>query len=204
MERKIWSELALQLVSAQLSLEVVVQKLDFTQTLSKSDIESLRLAYAELTSVTGRLSEKRQIDPLRYELPMMPSEVRKTLVIADEDVVYRNNISYIVQNAGYIVFATDCGTEAIELVKNSEVDVILADTKVRTREGKYLVQSLKALPNRPALCLMGSDPISLTGIERQVGADGSVTKPFTEKSLIDGVFKAQANRHYGIVSLKAG
>ena len=118
----------------------------------------------------------------------------------DEDEDFRMSACGYLRDIGYIVFDTGSGADALELVKNAEVDIVVADLYMRDSQGRQLAHSIRDLSGpQPILCLVSTDSHSLKIAQKQVDVDGVLTKPFTQTSFIKEVSRAQTNRTFGSV-----
>jgi CheY-like chemotaxis protein len=191
-ERKLIHDLASKVTASQLSLEYVLQRLETTNTLSADDRESLKQAFASLNEMTELLQSHRQLrQASTYELPKLATDARRSLLIVDDDEALRRATSDIFRNAGYVVYDVASGMEALEVVRKSEVDVLLTDLLMPGLDGQELATEIRKLQGKqPVLCLMSGDGDVLFRVREAVAAEGCVQKPFTRAGIVNEVYRA--------------
>ncbi len=104
-------------------------------------------------------------------------EIRVLVVDGDEAV--RNLMVKILEKAGYQVLTSSRGKQAMEIVANDGVDVVLADVKIADGNGYDLLREMKAKWPQVAVIMMTAFADSYTIKDALLaGADEYVTKPF--------------------------
>ena len=107
-----------------------------------------------------------------------------TILIVDDEELIRNVIKEYCLNSGYQVLEASDGYEAVQLVKNKNIDLIILDIMMPKKDGYTTLKELKDIKNIPVLMLSARDDEydKLLGFE--LGIDDYVTKPFSPKELI--------------------
>jgi two-component system, chemotaxis family, chemotaxis protein CheY len=99
----------------------------------------------------------------------------------------RQMISVTLKSAGYdVVQATD-GLQALELVKNKKIDLVLTDINMPNMDGISLIQALRARPNfrfTPILTLTTESGTDMKQKGKAAGATGWIVKPFNPDQLL--------------------
>jgi CheY-like chemotaxis protein len=117
--------------------------------------------------------------------------MQKKIVIIDDDQVILEIASEFLKNAGFQVETTDCGLNSNSLIyTNPPPDLILVDVMMPLMSGDKKLKSIKS--NRlsrdiPIVLISAKPEEELRNLATACGADGFLTKPFSEPSLIKTV-----------------
>lgn len=112
----------------------------------------------------------------------------KTVLAVDDSRSLRQMVTFILNNAGYLVTEAENGFDGLALAKKQSFDVILTDQNMPQMDGLTFIKSLRALPvyeKTPILMLTteAGDDIKEKG--RAAGATGWLVKPFDPERLIE-------------------
>ncbi len=107
----------------------------------------------------------------------------KILIVDDEERI-RNVIKTYAINEGYGVLEASDGYEAIEVVEQNVIDLIVLDIMMPKLDGFTTLSKLKEISNAPVIMLSAraEEFDKLHGFE--LGIDDYVTKPFSTKELM--------------------
>ena len=113
------------------------------------------------------------------------------LLIVDDDDALRNTIVFDFKRKGFNVLSADNGASALEIVKQSKIDLVLSDIRMPGGDGMSLLEAIRRIdPKIPVL-------IFITGFadytEAQCIAKGAmkvVAKPFDRAALLSSVMGA--------------
>jgi len=113
-------------------------------------------------------------------------EVRKTILVVDDEPEIRKLVSAMVTAKGYNVLTADSGEHAITLVKNHKhtIDLLLTDVVAPGMSGPMLADKLlEQLPDLSVLFMSGYDNTNV--VQRYVVEKGHALlhKPFTVEEL---------------------
>lgn len=113
--------------------------------------------------------------------PQGPDGERETILLAVNDPAVRNYLSLHFRNR-YVVYTSPDGQQALDLLKNIEPAVIIADRLLHGMDGLKLCQAVKQnirTCHIPVILLASKDSTEdqITGIE--AGADDYVAQPFS-------------------------
>ena len=116
----------------------------------------------------------------------------KILIVDDEEEI-RNLIEIYLKNDGYNVIKASNGIEAIEVINNHSVDLVILDVMMPKMNGIDACSKIRAAYNTPIIMLSAkSEEVDkIQGLT--IGADDYLTKPFSPLELIARV-KAQLRR----------
>lgn len=117
-----------------------------------------------------------------------------TVLIVDDDKEIRDGIEIYLRNEGIHVLKANDGMEAIELLHEQEVHLILLDIMMPKMDGITTTFRIREEKNIPILMLSAKSEDTDKILGLQVGADDYVTKPFNPLELIARV-KSQLRRY---------
>jgi CheY-like chemotaxis protein len=112
----------------------------------------------------------------------------RTILVVDDDDDVRSLIRAVVERRGYRVVTAADGAEALDLIARAAPDLVLLDVDLPGADGPAVCRRLKADPATRAIPVLVLT-VDTREADRQrglaAGADGSVTKPFSPRSLLD-------------------
>ncbi|MEK7742991.1 MAG: response regulator [Elusimicrobiota bacterium] len=111
----------------------------------------------------------------------------KTILVADDDQMFRELVTEVLAQGGYRVLAAQDGLAAWNLLQKKKADMAVLDLNMPNMDGLELTRKLRGdarFKDMPILMLtiraMIEDQVS--GYDR--GADDYLTKPFENKMLL--------------------
>jgi two-component system, OmpR family, response regulator len=111
----------------------------------------------------------------------------RTVLIADDDAMFRELVAEILKLGGYRVVAAEDGLAAWNLMQKQKVDIAVLDLNMPNMDGLELTKKIRSdarYKDLPVLMLtiraMLDDQVA--GYDR--GADDYLTKPFDNKMLL--------------------
>jgi DNA-binding response OmpR family regulator len=113
----------------------------------------------------------------------MPAK-KTTILAADDDPQLLRLISRNLQLEGYDVLAASDGQQALELIENNSLDLVLLDVMMPKMDGFtvcYRVREFSAVPII-IITARGQDQDKVRGLD--LGADDYLTKPFSVDELL--------------------
>ncbi len=123
---------------------------------------------------------------LLQKLPAMP---KKILIVDDEPSIIVP-VQFLMEQNGYDVMVAFSGEEAMEIIAEKKVDLILLDIMLPVIDGFEVCQRVRENPrwNKIKIILLtalGSDANVEKGLA--LGADAYITKPFSNIEIVDKV-----------------
>ncbi|MER3396428.1 MAG: two-component system response regulator [Acidimicrobiia bacterium] len=115
------------------------------------------------------------------------STSKKTIVVVDDDRDIRMILRANLEDEGYEVIEASGGRQALELIRESEPDLVVLDIMMPEVDGYDVLQELRSTPEYAEL------PVVLLTARRQeadvwegwsAGADYYITKPFKMNELV--------------------
>jgi DNA-binding response OmpR family regulator len=117
-----------------------------------------------------------------------------TVLVVDDEKEIRDAIEIYLKNDGITVIKAQDGMEAIELLHQHEVHLIVLDMMMPRLDGISTTFKIREEKNIPIIILSAKSEDTDKILGLQVGADDYVTKPFNPMELIARV-KSQLRRY---------
>ena len=115
----------------------------------------------------------------------------ETILIVDDEKYYRSLLSTCLSETDYTTITAKNGIEALKLLENSDIDLLITDMKMPDMDGMELLKSFKSIkPDTPAIMMTAHGSVETAVKAMQNGAFTFIQKPFTNDSLIHFVQKA--------------
>lgn len=106
------------------------------------------------------------------------------VLVVDDEKLIREVIKEYSEYEGYTVFEAEDGINALEIVKNENIDIIILDIMMPKLDGFSTYREIKKEKNIPTIILSArsEEYDKLLGFD--LGVDDYLTKPFSPKELI--------------------
>ena len=123
------------------------------------------------------------------------------ILVCDDDKEIAGAIEIYLRNEGYTVFKAYDGAEALNIVRNKQLHLIIMDVMMPKMDGVQAIMKIREERNIPIIMLSAKseDYDKITGLN--VGADDYITKPFNPLELIARV-KSQLRRYVDLGSME--
>jgi DNA-binding response OmpR family regulator len=105
------------------------------------------------------------------------------LLIDDEDRMIQLLKLYL-EPHGYHCNSVNCGTKAIQYLKEHKVQLVLMDVMMPGKNGWETVTEIRTFSNVPIVMITARDQFSDIINSVQIGANGHLTKPINEDQLL--------------------
>lgn len=116
-----------------------------------------------------------------------------TVLIVDDEKNYTLILSAVLEEEGLETLTANSGLEALEILKNSDVDLVLTDMKMPSMDGIELLERIKAKdPELPVIMMTAHGTVDKAVEAMQKGAYTYILKPFDNERLVIYVSKAIA------------
>ena len=116
-----------------------------------------------------------------------------TLLLVDDDSDLLDGLSLILKRAGYICHCAVSQAEALQVVHEVEVDLIISDINLAGQSGLVMCERLKQesiMKDMPVVFLSGASISDIIRRARAAGGTYYLRKPFDPEVLIELVEKA--------------
>ena len=106
-------------------------------------------------------------------------DTKQKILVVDDETRIRDLLRIVLESRGYCVVEAADGMEAVEIVRESEPDLIILDVMMPRLNGFESLKQIRRFSDCPVLMLTakGEDYDQLEGFDS--GADDYVIKPFT-------------------------
>ncbi|HEY0634957.1 MAG TPA: response regulator [Gammaproteobacteria bacterium] len=115
---------------------------------------------------------------------------RPAVLIVDDSLSVRNNLSQLLGDFGYRTQTARDGVEALELVRKQAPAIVLTDLEMPRMDGMELVRALRSSSETgalPIVMITSRTQAKHRSAAEQAGISAYVTKPFIEEELLDTV-----------------
>ncbi len=121
----------------------------------------------------------------------------KKVLVVDDEMMNRDLVCKILRKEGFFVIEAVNGKEALSILKNDRVDLVLMDLMMPVMDGFEAIEAIREESRYDKLPLIAVTALS-DGETRQkvlsLGADGCILKPFVLFELVESVKRAIQKR----------
>ena len=115
----------------------------------------------------------------------------ETVLIVDDEKNYPPILSAVLEEEGFEALTAYSGEEALTVLKNSDVDLVLTDMKMPSMDGIELLGRIKEKnPELPVIMMTAHGTVEKAVEAMQKGAYNYILKPFDNEHLVIYVNKA--------------
>ena len=117
----------------------------------------------------------------------------ETVLIVDDEKNYPHILSAVLEEEGFKALTAHSGHEALEILENADVDLVLTDMKMPAMDGMELLERVKAKElDLPVIMMTAHGTVDKAVEAMQKGAYTYILKPFDNERLVIYVNKAIA------------
>ena len=113
---------------------------------------------------------------------------KATVLIADDIELNRDLIKQYLQNTPLVILEAKDGQEAVDYVKENEIDLVLMDIRMPNKDGYEATREIKEFKNIPVMAITAS-VVSTGKNEENVIFDDFLHKPVKSEVLMDSMCK---------------
>jgi len=115
----------------------------------------------------------------------------ETILIVDDEKNYPLILSAVLEDEGFEALTANSGNEALEILKDSDIDLVLTDMKMPSMDGIELLERIKGKdPDLPVIMMTAHGTVEKAVEAMQKGAYNYILKPFDNERLVIYVNKA--------------
>ncbi len=114
------------------------------------------------------------------------------VLTVDDSKTMREMITFTLEGAGHCVLEATDGNEALDLLGDDRVDLVITDVNMPNMDGLTLCKEIRSNPTHrltPILVLTTESDRDKKEQGRSVGATGWIVKPFNPEKLLQVVQK---------------
>ena len=124
------------------------------------------------------------------------------ILICDNEKDIVNALKIYLSDPSYTIFEAYDGAEALALVKNEDIHLVLTDIMMPVRDGISFVSELRKTSNIPVILLSAKSEDTDKILGLNIGADDYITKPFNPVEVCARV-RSQLRRYFQLGGGKA-
>ena len=114
---------------------------------------------------------------------------RHTVLVIDDDLLYRQTLQDILSDGGYRVFGVENGNDGLKFAAANAVDLIVCDLLMPEKEGiETIIELRRSRPDTKIIAVSGGgmfQPDRQLHAARQLGADAALAKPIRSAELLE-------------------
>ncbi|MEN1968386.1 response regulator transcription factor [Lentibacillus sp. N15] len=124
------------------------------------------------------------------------------ILVCDDDKEIVDAIGIYLENESYQIFKAANGIEALEIIEEQEIHLIIMDIMMPKMDGIKTTMKIREMNNIPLIMLSAKSEDYDKVLGLNIGADDYMTKPFNPLELVARV-KSQLRRYTALGSLVA-
>ncbi len=113
--------------------------------------------------------------------------MRNTIALVDDDKNILTSVSMALEAEGFNVRAYSDGAEALSSLSSRPADLAILDIKMPRMDGMELLAKLRSQSRMPVIFLTSKDEEIDEVLGLRMGADDYITKPFSQRLLIERI-----------------
>ena len=116
----------------------------------------------------------------------------KSILIVDDSNSIRQSISFVLEQAGFLVIQAQDGSDAVKKLEGQGFDLVISDVNMPIMDGIALTRHIRASDKHkftPVLMLTTESQASMMQEGKAAGATGWIVKPFEPDKLMAVVKK---------------
>jgi two-component system NtrC family response regulator len=122
----------------------------------------------------------------------------ETILIVDDEKNYTLILAAVLEDAGFETLSANNGSEALEILSKSDVDLVLTDMKMPGMDGIDLLERIKQEDaDLPVIMMTAHGTVEKAVEAMQKGAYNYILKPFDNEQLV--LYANKAVRMFGVV-----
>jgi two-component system chemotaxis response regulator CheY len=121
--------------------------------------------------------------------------MKKKVLTVDDSRTIRNMLLVTLNNAGFETIQAEDGIEGLEVLEESNPDVIVTDINMPRMDGYGFIEGVRANPEFrtvPILVLTTESSPEKKMRAREAGATGWIVKPFNPDTLVEAIRRVAA------------
>ncbi|MDH3359789.1 MAG: sigma-54 dependent transcriptional regulator, partial [Desulfobulbaceae bacterium] len=121
-----------------------------------------------------------------------------TILVVDDEPNYLIVLSELLRDEGYEVFTANCGEDGLQIVKTTDLELVITDMRMPGIDGMALLKEIKSYnSDLPVIMITAFGEVEPAVAAMQAGAINYLTKPFNNDELLLNINKAV--EHYSLL-----
>ncbi|MFT6068992.1 MAG: signal transduction histidine kinase/ActR/RegA family two-component response regulator [Bacteriovoracaceae bacterium] len=119
----------------------------------------------------------------------LSNDTVKTILVVDDEPQILNIMEKFIQEAGHLFIGSSGGEEALKLLGDVEVDIIISDYHMPRMNGSQFVAKVRKMDDEvPILFLSSSETLNEYEKDKdKLGISGLIIKPFTKEDIFSSI-----------------
>ena len=113
--------------------------------------------------------------------------MKNNVFLIDDDKNILTSVSMLLETEGYKVKTFTDGESGLEAILENNPDIAIVDIKMPRLDGIELLKKLRKTSDMPVIFLTSKDTEIDELLGLKVGADDYITKPFSQKILVERI-----------------
>ena len=113
--------------------------------------------------------------------------MKNNVFLIDDDKNILTSVSMLLETEGYKVRTFSDGESGLKAILENDPDIAVVDIKMPRLDGIELLKKLRKTSDMPVIFLTSKDTEIDELLGLKVGADDYITKPFSQKILIERI-----------------
>ena len=124
---------------------------------------------------------------------MSPTANPPRILVVDDDLAVRELLAEYLATRGYEVVAVSDGLEAMRIIEDGEISLVLTDLRIPHPDGLALLQASREMfPHLPFLMITGYGTVESAVYALKLGANDYLLKPFKLRAVLRSIEQALA------------
>lgn len=117
--------------------------------------------------------------------------MNETVLLVDDEEGIRRVLGVAIADAGYTVVTAENGAQALDILENNDIPLIVTDIRMPGMDGLELLQKIKrSWPDSEVVMITGHGDVASAIKSLRLGAADFITKPFHDDALEISLFRA--------------
>lgn len=137
-------------------------------------------------------SGKLQLQAPDEAVVIEPSQAASTILVVDDSLSNRKALRLVLEGMGHVVHTAVDGLDALQVMNNIAVDMVLTDMEMPRMNGLEMTQAIRIWPEMkdlPVIMITSRSTRKHRDLAEQAGVDGYLTKPVQTAALQEQIQK---------------
>lgn len=135
---------------------------------------------------------KLQLQAADQAVVVEPSKAASTILVVDDSLSNRKALRLTLEGMGHVVHTAVDGLDALQVMNNTMVDMVLTDMEMPRMNGLEMTQAIRIWPeikDLPIIMITSRSTRKHRDLAEQAGVDGYLTKPVQTAALQEQIQK---------------